>query len=530
MEMLNIPPAQPQGAPSAPAKSGTGKEANGFFREALDNAGTSQAKGLQKETGKAEEQATEATAEAQNSLPSGTAAEAELLLETLPTDSNGTAKPVEEPEPTVDSEDMAETALPVLVGELLPAPGHSSATTKTLGNQDAEKGITTNIRPLPGKPGPNAQESTAASLAEASVSDGESEIETLASIPKVEGVAETAGQPLTASKTGPTTPSMAPAVGLRAGNPTADSRRQSTPQPVAVTTIVQTGVPQGEQQKALEATEGRKQPGLMESSLGSLLQEVRPLRGELRGQAATEGNRNPALSLAASAGEPRPAAASAQNGDTLSSFSFEQKTEAMLNGLGEETAGTSPAADGTLFDAALNSSLHTAQAVREGAHPLATGTAEADSIRLSSGELLSENQVVDQVLQRIHLEGGNEQSRIVIKMHPEELGEVKLALTLEKDQLRAQLLTQSQQVQEVLEKHLPRLHEALSQQGVRLEDIQVSVDSNRHSGREFFDQQQQPNSFNRHFNAPPGSIADEQAVAASMATQRDLAAGLSLRV
>jgi flagellar hook-length control protein FliK len=144
--------------------------------------------------------------------------------------------------------------------------------------------------------------------------------------------------------------------------------------------------------------------------------------------------------------------------------------------------------------------------------------------------MISENQVVDQVLQRIQLQGGNEQSRIVIKMHPEELGEVKLALTLEKDQLRAQLLTQNQQVQEVLEKHLPRLHEALSQQGVRLEDIQVSVDSNRQSGREFFDRQHQPNSFNRHFNASSGNIAEEQTVAASMATRRNLTEGLSLRV
>lgn len=510
MEMLNIPPPQPQGNPAAPAKNGTGKEANGFFQEALDNAGTSQAKGLQKETAKAEEQASEANTDALNGAPSGAAAEA-VMLATLSVDSEAEDL-VEEQGTAANSEDMAEAVLPVLVGELLPAQDHSSAAIKT-----------------PGNPGHIAQESAAASLAEASVSEGESATTSLSTMAKVEDAAEASGQPLADLKTGPATPSMAPAVGLRAENPTADSHRQTIPQPVASTTVLQVGVPQGGQQKALEATDGRKQPGLMESSLSNLLQGARPLRGELRGQ-AIESNRNPALSLAVSADEPRPAAVLAQNGDALSSFSFEQKTEAMLNGLGEETAGTSPAADGKLFDTALNSGLHTAQAVREGAHPLATGTAEAGSIRLSSGELLSENQVVDQVLQRIHLEGGDEQSRIVIKMHPEELGEVKLALTLEKDQLRAQLLTQSQQVQEVLEKHLPRLHEALSQQGVRLEDIQVSVDSNRHSGREFFDQQQQPNSFNRHFNAPSGTIAEEQAVAASMATRRDLAAGLSLRV
>ncbi|MEZ4483686.1 MAG: flagellar hook-length control protein FliK [Syntrophotaleaceae bacterium] len=291
---------------------------------------------------------------------------------------------------------------------------------------------------------------------------------------------------------------------------------------------LQSAAPQGEQQKAVEATDNRKQPGLMESSLGSLLQEIRPLRQELRGQPVTEGSR--VLTLAASPGEPNPVAATTQNGDNLSSFSFEQKAESILNGLGEQGTGSSPTADGALFDAALTSNLHAAQALREGTHPLATSTTEAGTVRLSSGELLSENQVVDQVLQRIHLEGGSEISRIVIKMHPEELGEVKLALTLEKDKLSAQLLAQNQQVQEILEKHLPRLHEALNHQGLRLENIQVSVDSNRHFDREFFDKQRQSGSFRRDFNTPSGAIADEQAAIASMTTRRGLNEGLSLRV
>jgi flagellar hook-length control protein FliK len=149
---------------------------------------------------------------------------------------------------------------------------------------------------------------------------------------------------------------------------------------------------------------------------------------------------------------------------------------------------------------------------------------------LASGEFLSENQIVDQVLERISVDRVGNQSRIVVKMNPEELGEVKLALTMEKDQLRAQLLTQNHQVQEILEKHLPKLHEALSQQGVKLEDIQVGVDSNRHSGRETFADHRQPDTFHRHQNAPTGIVNNEHMHTATASARSVSTEGISLRI
>ncbi len=80
-------------------------------------------------------------------------------------------------------------------------------------------------------------------------------------------------------------------------------------------------------------------------------------------------------------------------------------------------------------------------------------------------------------------------------LNPEELGEVKLELAVEKDQVRAHLHAQSSQVHEVLEKHIARLREALELQGLKLDEVRISSDSQ--GGESRFSQQQQSSEQNR---------------------------------
>jgi flagellar hook-length control protein FliK len=79
--------------------------------------------------------------------------------------------------------------------------------------------------------------------------------------------------------------------------------------------------------------------------------------------------------------------------------------------------------------------------------------------------------------------------------------------------IKAHIQVQSQQVQDILEKHLYRLKEGFVQQGLNLNEIQVSVNSGKNSGLNLFSEQQphaQPQTSNTAATKEsPESIADE---------------------
>jgi flagellar hook-length control protein FliK len=122
----------------------------------------------------------------------------------------------------------------------------------------------------------------------------------------------------------------------------------------------------------------------------------------------------------------------------------------------------------------------------------------------ATGLPIAEEKVIAQVVGKLTLTRGEGQSSITMNLNPEELGRVRLELTVEGDRVRAQFHAQSQQVQEVLEKHLPKLREALENQGLKLDEVRVSSDSSQQQGGKGFyqDQRQSAPRF-----ASPGGVA-----------------------
>ena len=136
-----------------------------------------------------------------------------------------------------------------------------------------------------------------------------------------------------------------------------------------------------------------------------------------------------------------------------------------------------------------------------------------------------------QVIQRSSLRELEGKREITVELHPENLGQVKLNLIQEKDQLQLHLQAQSNEVRDILEKHLPRLQEALQQQGLRLETIQVSVDAQRNNSQGFFErQQQQQAQRNPWQHANRSSLRSEEQVLPVQAAMASSAKGLSLRI
>ena len=89
--------------------------------------------------------------------------------------------------------------------------------------------------------------------------------------------------------------------------------------------------------------------------------------------------------------------------------------------------------------------------------------------------MVAEHEVLNQVLQRFHLTNRDQSTRINLKLHPAELGELQIHLSIKEGTIKASVVAQSQHVQEILEKNMAKLKTVLEQQGFVVEDIIVSA-------------------------------------------------------
>ncbi len=494
MDMLHIPPAQPKASPKPSQNSKAADKPDRSFSKVLDTTQNSD------ETTGAEETAT----------PSATVESAESEeTKQIKAQKGRQKEPTEEAKPSAEEEAEAEPLVCLAAG---------------IENQKLEP-----ARPnLENTTADNAKTVRDTATTQASQKPGVSlPAETLPKEAGTETVAtEKISDPSQTQGTSPAKPApMAETIHKNAAN-----RAQTSMAPEVAAPETQPAVEKNPPQAVVSGSEAVTKGGLMENSLGSLVQEVRPLRNDLRGRQTANQNREDISPFALSKQGSEKIASGVQNENSLGAFTSEGK--AGFSAIVTEGAakGADTMAGNTTFDTMLDNGMHTGLANQQTNQPLQTPAVTPQSIPLANGGHLTENQVVNQVLEGLSFEKNGDQSRIVIKMNPEELGEVKLSLTIEKDQLRAQLLTQNQQVQEILEKHLPKLHEALGKQGLKLEDIQVGVDSNPHSGHESFANHRRPDSFRRMFNDPAVGLGDTPLPTVAAAARMTSAEGISLRI
>ncbi|MCD6582638.1 MAG: flagellar hook-length control protein FliK [Desulfuromusa sp.] len=117
-------------------------------------------------------------------------------------------------------------------------------------------------------------------------------------------------------------------------------------------------------------------------------------------------------------------------------------------------------------------------------------------VQLASGQQVAESHIFDQVVTQLSGSINGESGRMVLRLQPAELGSLKIELMVEGDRIRVNLHAQSQQVQEVLERNLPQLRNALAEQGLKIDQFQVITDKNHDQQNQFENlaQQQQNNS------------------------------------
>ena len=98
-----------------------------------------------------------------------------------------------------------------------------------------------------------------------------------------------------------------------------------------------------------------------------------------------------------------------------------------------------------------------------------------------------ENRVVGQVFMRLFTGAGRGTSSMTVNIHPPELGSVRVRIVSEHGRMSVHLNAQTQQVAGILERNLPALHQSLADQGVDIDDLQVSVGSEERENENFED-------------------------------------------
>ena len=136
---------------------------------------------------------------------------------------------------------------------------------------------------------------------------------------------------------------------------------------------------------------------------------------------------------------------------------------------------------------------------------------------LPSGTVVQDQEVIQQLVERFKVNRRQQNSKIQIKLHPVELGKMEIDLTVKEGSIRANVVAQSQHVQEILERNIAKLRSVLEQQGFNVEDITVTSGSETVGEFDLFEQQlphrDTSNSLaknNRSENHTPFSIDDTE--------------------
>ncbi|USA43792.1 flagellar hook-length control protein FliK [Spongiibacter taiwanensis] len=97
-----------------------------------------------------------------------------------------------------------------------------------------------------------------------------------------------------------------------------------------------------------------------------------------------------------------------------------------------------------------------------------------------------------------------------VQLHPEELGSIQVQISLDGDSSRVQFQTQHAETSELVERMLPRLTQGFEQQGLRLDDVKVSLMNQNANASLAQGQGQGQNAATGQGGNNPGARGDQQ--------------------
>ena len=109
-------------------------------------------------------------------------------------------------------------------------------------------------------------------------------------------------------------------------------------------------------------------------------------------------------------------------------------------------------------------------------------------ITLPSGIVINEADVMHQVIERFQINTRARDTKISLKLYPQELGELKIDLTMREGYIKANVIVHSQQAQDIIEKNLLKLRTSIENQGFSVEEITVTSESDSVPEFDLFEQ------------------------------------------
>jgi flagellar hook-length control protein FliK len=108
---------------------------------------------------------------------------------------------------------------------------------------------------------------------------------------------------------------------------------------------------------------------------------------------------------------------------------------------------------------------------------------------LSSSVPVPAEELISHLVDRFSTNPRLQTSKISLNLNPAELGALKIEIQVKGDSIKAHIVAGSQQIQDTIEKNMPRLRSILEQQGFTIEDFQVTLESTNPDANNFFQQQ-----------------------------------------
>jgi len=109
-----------------------------------------------------------------------------------------------------------------------------------------------------------------------------------------------------------------------------------------------------------------------------------------------------------------------------------------------------------------------------------------NSVVLPGSTIVYDHQILQQIQQQARININKMQHKLKMQLHPVELGELKLDLTIKEGAIRVNVVAQTKQAQEVLERNMPKLKHIFEEQGLTVDDITVAQASDASGNFNFF--------------------------------------------
>ncbi len=129
------------------------------------------------------------------------------------------------------------------------------------------------------------------------------------------------------------------------------------------------------------------------------------------------------------------------------------------------------------------------QQLTTSATPTTTPTSVEGKLAPGVHQPVPENELVDNLIKRFSVNPRLQTSKLTLQLNPAELGAIKIDILVKGDSINANIVAQSQQVLETLEKQMPRLRSVLQEQGFTVDSFEVTMEGDGGNQRELFQEQ-----------------------------------------